>query len=47
MDYLWLFDPYLHFKARNITDDNQLTIDDYQRMTIVNRVMLSQFLQWY
>ncbi len=44
IDYLWLFDPYLNFKARNISDENQLTIEDYQRMKIVNRLMLSQFL---
>lgn len=46
VDYLWLFNPYLHFSKRNTMalEESALTLRDYQDMREINRVLLTQFL---
>jgi hypothetical protein len=46
IDYLWLFNPYLHFNQRPgfALDDSCLSFEDYSQMRYLNRTLLSAFL---
>jgi hypothetical protein len=43
---LWLFDPYLKFRERaNFKlDDGMLTLQDYDKMRLINRTLLTIFV---
>lgn len=47
VDYLWIFDPYINFKDRQNfeLDDSSLTLADYSQMRLINRTLLTFFIQ--
>jgi len=47
VDYLWIFDPYINFKDRKnfVLDDSSLTLADYSQMRLINRTLLTFFMQ--
>lgn len=47
VDYLWIFDPYINFKDRQNfeLDDSSLTLADYSQMRLINRTLLTFFMQ--